>query len=128
MLTLSRKRRRRRERRRGKEKKRRKEQDRVEKCPEKFPPRKTRGDAIGKRYKPNSAQRLIDPGPLLPIVAVAIPRMHPVTYLDLNSQLGAEQEHATMLHLEEHARCMLHVNYYAEMMHLAGGGSFTSPG
>ena len=47
----------------------------------------------------------MDLGPLLPSVAVAIPRMYPVTYLDLRSQLGAEQERLQMVHVEEHIRC-----------------------
>ena len=50
---------------------------------------------------------------------MAVPRVHAVTYLDLDSQLGAEQVRAKMLHLEEHARCMLHVKYYAAALDLA---------
>ena len=85
-------------------------------APKSFAPEKLEVMSHGKRCKPNSAQRLIDLGPLLPIVAVAIPRMLPVTYLDLNSQLGAEQDRAKLLHLEEHARCMLQLAYCSEML------------
>ena len=74
---------------------------------------------LGKKYKSNSAQSLIDLGPLLPMVAVAIPRMYTVTYLDLNCQLREEQERAKLLHMEEHALCMLHVEYFDAAFHPA---------
>ena len=88
----------------------------MEKHPEKFPPEKPEVMPQGKKCKPNSAQILIDLGSLLPSVAVAIPRMYPVTYLDLRSQLGAEQVRLTMSQVEEHARCMIHVASLDAMM------------
>ena len=62
---------------------------------------------IGKRSRPNSVQQLIDLGTLLAPMVVAVPRIRPVTYLDLHSQLTAEQVRMKMMHAEEHIRCAI---------------------
>ena len=67
---------------------------------------------FGKRSRPNSAQLLINLGPLLAPVVVTVPRIRPVTYLDLHSQLTAEQVRVQMVHTEQHVRCAILVAYY----------------
>ena len=73
---------------------------------------------IGKRSWPNSAQLLINLGPLLAPMVVTVPRIRPVTYLDLHSQLTAEQVRVQMIHLEQHVRCAIAVAYYERSLDL----------
>ena len=74
---------------------------------------------LGKRYKSNSAQVLIDLGPLLGPAAVTLPRMRAVTYLDLHSQLTAEQVRAKMMNTEEQIRCAIQSAYYVHTLDYA---------
>ena len=87
--------------------------------PEKVPREKTDVTPVEKRYRPNSAQLLIDLGPLLAPVAMPMPRMRAVTYLDLHSQLTAEQVRAKMMHLEEATRCAIQCAYYQRTLDFA---------
>ena len=57
-------------------------------------------------------------GPLLAPLVVAVPRIRPVTYLDLHSQLTAEQVRVKMMHIEEHVRCAISVAYYERSLDL----------
>ena len=86
--------------------------------PKKFPPEKPDMMPIGKRSRPNSAQQLIDLGPLLAPMVVTVPRIRPVTYLDLHSQLTAEQVRVKMVHIEEHIRCSITVEYFRSSLDL----------
>ena len=49
---------------------------------------------------------------------MTVPRIRPVTYLDLRSQLTAEQVRAQMVHLEQHVRCAITVAYYERSLDL----------
>ena len=80
--------------------------------PKKFPPENADVMPMGKRSRPNSAQLLIDLGPLLAPVVVTVPRIRPVTYLDLHGQLAAEQVRVKMMHTEDHGRCAISAAYY----------------
>ena len=57
-------------------------------------------------------------GPLLAPAAVTVPRIQPVTYLDLHSQLTAEQVRMKMMHAEEHIRCAIVVEHYERSLDL----------
>ena len=50
-----------------------------------------------------------------------MPRIRPVTYLDLHSQLTAEQVRAQMVHLEQHVRCAITVAHYEPGMDIVNG-------
>ena len=86
--------------------------------PKKFPPEKPDMMPIGKRSRPNSAQQLINLGPLLAPLVVTVPCIRPVTYLDLHSQLTAEQVRVKMVHIEAHIRCAILVEYFESLLDL----------
>ena len=53
------------------------------------------------------------------MVAVAILSVRIVTYTYLDSHLGAEHVRAKLLHLEDHARCALYLDYFSSIFEFA---------